>query len=88
MEFVLEIKKFFGLIWLYILWILIYVYGSFKDIYYNVFFYNDCIIYFNLDMEKYFLVFGILVFDIFNLICGVWSIDGIYFGMGINMMKV
>lgn len=88
MDFLFNIKKFNGVMWLYIIWFLVYVFGSVKDINYDVLFENDCVVCFNLSMEKYLLVYGILVFDIFSLINGVWSIDGIYFGMGLNMVKV
>lgn len=87
MEPVLEIKKSSGSIWPYILWISIHAHGSLKDTYYNIPSHNDRITHFNLDMEKYLSVFGIPVFDTFNLTRGVRSIDGTHFGMGINIMK-
>lgn len=39
-------------------------------------------------MREFFEFVGIFVFDIFNLIFGVYSYDGIYYGFGVNMMKV
>lgn len=49
---------------------------------------NLVILFFNENLRKYCNYYNISLFDSFNMIMGVYSFDGIYFGVGVNIVKV
>lgn len=74
--------------WLYFIWLLIYLMGFFKLINYYRDQGNLVILLFNNQLLEYCNLYNVILFDIFNMIMGVYSFDGMYFGVGVNIMKV